>query len=59
MAFLTCEPNQTAGAIHPRAMPVILGRDDLDRWVGDERETACGLARPYSDDLMRVIDNPV
>lgn len=43
------------GAIHPKAMPVILARDDLDRWLGDERETACGLARPYSDDLMRIL----
>ena len=55
MAFMTCEPNQTVGAIHPKAMPVILARDDLDRWLTDEHETACSLARPYSDDLMRVL----
>jgi putative SOS response-associated peptidase YedK len=55
MAFLTCEPNEMVGTIHPKAMPVILARDDLDRWLSDERETACSLARPYSDDLMRVI----
>jgi putative SOS response-associated peptidase YedK len=24
MAFLTCEANQTVGAIHPKAVPVIL-----------------------------------
>ena len=56
MAFLTCEPNQTVGAIHPKAMPVILGRDDLDSWLSDPHETACSLARPYNDDLMRVVD---
>ena len=56
MAFLTCEPNQTVGAIHPKAMPVILARNDLDRWLEDPHETACSLARPYSDDLMRVIE---
>ena len=56
MAFLTCEPNQTVGAIHPEAMPVILARDDLDRWLTDEHETACRLARPYSDDLMRIVE---
>ena len=56
MAFLTCEPNHTVGAIHPKAMPVILGRDDLDSWLSDPHETACSLARPYDDDLMRVVD---
>ena len=55
MAFLTCEPNQTVGAVHPKAMPVILGRDDLDCWLSDGHETACNLARPYSDNLMRVV----
>ena len=55
MAFLTCEPNQTVGAIHPKAMPVILARDDLDSWLGDPHDMACSLARPYSDDLMRVV----
>ena len=24
MAFLTCEANQTVGAVHPKAMPVML-----------------------------------
>ena len=56
MAFLTCEPNRTVGAVHPKAMPVILAQRDLDRWLGDDHETACSLARPYDDDLMRVME---
>ena len=55
MAFVACEPNQTVGAVHPKAMPVILARDDLDRWLRDPHETACSLARPYGDVYMRVI----
>lgn len=56
MAFLTCEPNQTVAAVHPKAMPVILARDDLDRWLSGEQETACSLARPFQDELMRVLE---
>lgn len=56
MAFLTCEPNQIVGAVHPKAMPVILGRNECDRWLEDERETACTLARPYDDANMRVLE---
>jgi putative SOS response-associated peptidase YedK len=54
--FLTCEPNQTVGAIHPKALPVILARDNLDSWLGETHETACSLARPYCADLMRLLD---
>lgn len=27
MAFLTCEPNATVAAVHPKAMPVVLAPD--------------------------------
>ena len=55
MVLLTYEPNQSVGAIYPKAMPKILPREYLDSWLGDPRETACNLGRPYGDDLMRVI----
>lgn len=32
-AFLTCAPNDTVGAIHPKAMPVILAPEDYDDWL--------------------------
>lgn len=53
MAFLTCEPNQTVGAVHPKAMPVMLRPDDAAIWLDSERDSACALARPFADAAMR------
>lgn len=56
MAFLTCEPNQTVGAIHPKAMPVMLRPGpDVERWLGSERADACSLAVPFADTAMRRV----
>ena len=56
MAFLTCEANATVGAVHPKAMPVMLTPGaDIDRWLGAEREDACALARPFADTGMRRV----
>lgn len=54
MAFLTCEPNATVGAVHPKAMPVLLESADYGRWLEDPRENACALARPFPDERMRI-----
>lgn len=56
MAFLTCEANATVGAVHPKAMPVMLRPADVPHWLDSERAEACALAQPYSDDDMRVIE---
>jgi putative SOS response-associated peptidase YedK len=53
MAFLTCAANETVGAVHPKAMPVMLAPADVARWLDSPREDACGLARPFEDTLMR------
>ena len=51
-AFLTCAPNTVVGAIHPKAMPVILHGAAKDAWLtGDAAEA---LAMPLADELMRV-----
>lgn len=55
MAFLTCEPNLTVGAVHPKAMPVMLDGRAFDRWLDDPHEEACSLALPFSDDAMKVL----
>ncbi len=55
MAFLTCEPNATVGAVHPKAMPVMLDPASHARWLDDTRETACALAAPFDDRKMRRI----
>jgi putative SOS response-associated peptidase YedK len=56
MAFLTCEPNRIVGAVHPKAMPVMLRPGDALAWLDHPRESACALALPYADADMRIID---
>lgn len=55
-AFLTCPPNSEIGAIHPKAMPVILTRpDEWERWLDAPWEVARTLQRPLADGaLVRV-----
>lgn len=53
-AFLTCEPNPLVAPLHPKAMPVILGREDYDTWLDGDAATACELAQPFPSQLMRV-----
>ena len=55
MAFLTCEPNVTVGAVHPKAMPVMLRPGDVGRWLDGERDDACSLAQPFADTDMRRV----
>ena len=57
MAFLTCAPNKLVGAIHPKAMPVILAAEDRERWLTSSYEDIVELARPYSDDAMRIVED--
>ena len=56
MAFLTCEANATVGAVHPKAMPVMLRPQDIGRWLDGEREDACALAVPFEDADMQVLE---
>lgn len=51
-AFLTCEPNPLVGAVHPKAMPVILHPEDFDRWLSSPIADALELAAPYPSQLM-------
>jgi putative SOS response-associated peptidase YedK len=53
MAFLTCEPNEIVGSVHPKAMPVMLRPSDVSTWLDSEAATACALAVPYADADMR------
>ena len=56
MAFLTTEPNEIVGAIHPKAMPVILPADGYDTWLADDWDKAAGLVRPYPDEAMQIVE---
>jgi putative SOS response-associated peptidase YedK len=55
-AFLTCEANETVGAVHPKAMPVMLTPGEaVSRWLDSERADACSLAVPFADTAMRRV----
>lgn len=53
-AFLTCAPNPMVGAIHPKAMPVILQTDDYDNWL--DGAPAGELAVAFPSQLMTRLD---
>ena len=55
MAFFTCEANATVGAVHPKAMPVMLRPDDCARWLDSRAADACALAQPFADTAMRRV----
>ena len=50
-AFLTCEPNSLVAPIHPKAMPVLLHREDEERWLAGELGE---LVSPFPAQLMTV-----
>jgi putative SOS response-associated peptidase YedK len=55
-AFLTTEPNKIVGAIHPKAMPVILtSQEEIDRWLTAPPEEALKLQRPLPDDALMIV----
>lgn len=56
MAFLTCEANKVVGAIHPKAMPVMLRPAQAALWLDGTKEDACALAIPFDDADMRIVD---
>ena len=55
-AFLTTEPNAEVGAIHPKAMPVILTEaQDLETWLAAPWPEASRLQRPLTDGSLRIV----
>ena len=54
--FLTTEPNAEVGAIHPKAMPVILTtQDEMDIWMNAPTPDALHLQRPLPDGALRIV----
>jgi putative SOS response-associated peptidase YedK len=54
--FLTTEPNKEVGAIHPKAMPVILTtRHEIELWMTAPAEDALKLQRPLADGALMIV----
>lgn len=55
-AFLTTEPNAEVGAIHPKAMPVILTTtEEVDTWMNAPAVEALQLQRPQPDGALQIV----
>lgn len=54
-AFCTTEPNPLVAPKHPKAMPVILRRQDHDRWLRGSFDDVLELQAAYPSQLMSVV----
>ena len=55
--FLTTEANAEVGAVHPKAMPVILTTPEaVQRWLTVETADLAALQQPLPDGTLQVID---
>ncbi len=55
-AFLTTEPNQEVGAVHPKAMPVILTTaEEAEAWLTTPWPKARSLQRPLPDGTLQTV----
>lgn len=44
------------GAVHPKAMPVILTTpDEVERWLTAPREEALLMQRPLPDGMLKIV----
>jgi putative SOS response-associated peptidase YedK len=54
--FLTTAPNREVGAVHPKAMPVILTEpDEIEAWLTAPWREAYRLQRPLPDGALKVV----
>ncbi|MEP1355534.1 MAG: SOS response-associated peptidase [Tateyamaria sp.] len=55
VAAVTCAPNTDVAPIHHR-MGVLLARDDLPVWMGDDLEAAKALIVPWPDGRLEITE---
>jgi putative SOS response-associated peptidase YedK len=54
--FLTTEPNDVVGTIHPKAMPVILTTEaEIEQWMTTPVEEAPKLQLPLPDGTLKIV----
>jgi putative SOS response-associated peptidase YedK len=54
--FLTAEPNAEVGALHPKAMPVILRTPEkIDTWMTAPAAEALTLQKPLPDGSLTIV----
>jgi putative SOS response-associated peptidase YedK len=54
--FLTTEANAEVGAIHPKAMPVILTTEaEIEQWITAPTQEALSLQRPLPDGILKIV----
>jgi putative SOS response-associated peptidase YedK len=54
--FLTTKPNREVGAVHPKAMPVILTEpDECEAWLKAPWAEAKALQRPLPDGALAIV----
>lgn len=54
-AFLTCAPNALVGAVHPKAMPVMLTGEALAEWMTGDLAAVHRLATAYPAERMEEL----
>lgn len=55
-AFLTTEPNKEVGAVHPKAMPVILRTaEEIDAWLSTPTDEALKMQKPLPDGSLKIV----
>jgi putative SOS response-associated peptidase YedK len=54
--FLTTDANAEVGAIHPKAMPVILTTEaEIEQWMTASADEALKLQRPHPNGFLKIV----